>query len=711
MPTYPFFCGKDCGGDACPLLATVEDGRVVRVTNNPAGGRYLIGCRRGLDLPLEQAAPDRILTPLIRTGPRGSGQFRPATWDEALSVTATRLAELRAEHGASSVLSHGSAGVIGAMHATYAVLPRFTSFFGGCTRLTGNYSNGAAQFILPYVLGKEWAVAGFDAATMQDSAMIILWGANLLETRLGTEVPQRLMEARKRGAQIVVVDPRRSATVKQVATSWLPCQPGTDAALMLAVLYVLFSENLADRPFMRGHSVGASQLEDYVLGRDGSEPHTPVWAAPRCGVPAEEIERFARAYAVARPAMLFPGYSIQRVFAGEEPYRLTVALQLATGNFGRRGGSTGAINSRLPAPRVGQLAVPPGAPRPAVPIVRWPDAILQGRRGGYPTDIRAVYNLGSNLLNQGGDIRKNMAAFDRLEFAVTHEVFMTPTARHCDVIFPTTTAFEKEDIGIPWAGNYLLYKPRVVPPMGQARSDYDVLWDLADRIGFGDAYSERRTAAEWITRFIADSEIPDPDAFRATGIYLAPEHARVGLTAFAADPTGHPLSTPSGLVELASERYASDTGFPPIPTWQAPPLDERYPLRLISPKTPFFTHSQGFNLPVLRQRAAHALSMHPHDAAWRGIVDGESVYVWNAQGTTHVPVRVTEDVMPGVVSLPEGQWVTLDRDGIDVGGAANMLTATNGTQPGLACIMHGVAVEVARGLPATGAHDPARRAL
>ena len=370
MSSIPFFCGKDCGGNACPLLATVENGRVTRVINNPVGGRYIKGCRRGFDLPLEQHAPDRILTPLIRTGPRGSGQFRPAGWDEALSLAANKLAEARAESGPSAVLCRGSAGVIGALHATYAVLGRFMNLFGGCTRLTGNYSIGAAQFILPYLLGKEWMVSGFDAATMQQAEMIILWGANVLETRQGAEVPQRLVEARQRGAQIVVVDPRRSATVKQTATWWLPCRPGTDAALMLAVLYVLFAENLADRPFMADHSVGFDQLERYVMGRDGGEPATPEWAAAICGVAAEEIVRFARAYAAAKPAMLFPGYSIQRVYAGEEPYRLTIALQVATGNFGRRGGSTGSINSMLPAPRVGRLPVPPISPQPSAPVTR-----------------------------------------------------------------------------------------------------------------------------------------------------------------------------------------------------------------------------------------------------------------------------------------------------------------------------------------------------
>ena len=273
--------------------------------------------------------------------------------------------------------------------------------------------------------------------------------------------------------------------------------------------------------------------------------------------------------AAAKPAMLFPGYSIQRVFAGEETFRLTVALQVATGNLGVRGGSSGGLNNRLPNPRVGKLPVPAIAPQPAVPMVRWPDAILEGQSGGYPSDIHAVYSLGSGTLNQGANIRKNMAAFRTLDFAVSHEVFLSPTARFCDVIFPTTTAFEKEDIGIPWAGNYLLYKPQAVP-LPRARcaatttscATWPTAWVLAT------AFSAGRSSAQWIEPSSQESEITDVDAFRRSGIYLGFEQERFGLADFAADPLAHPLSTPSGKVEIASAAYQRETGFPAIPTWQ-----------------------------------------------------------------------------------------------------------------------------------------------
>lgn len=693
MTTLPFFCGKDCGGDACPLLVEIEGGRALRIRNNPAAGDYIKGCRRGLAMHQAHHSGERLSKPLIRTGPRGSGGFREAGWDEALGLVAERLLDIRSRRGPASVLSLASAGSTGALHDTAALTSRFLNVSGGFTGLSGSYSSGAAKSVLPYLLGPGWKRSGWDAATMRDAEMIILWGANLLDTRLGSEVPQRLMEAKRRGAQIVSIDPRRTSTVALASTWWIPCRPGTDSALMLAVLHCLVTEGLVDRHFVESRASGFDRLERYVTGADGGAARSPEWAEGICGVAAPEIRRFARAYAAASPAMLFPGFSIQRVSAGEESFRLTVALQLATGNFGIKGGSTGSMNNRLPAPRVGTLPTLDRGARATLPALRWPDAILEGRAGGYPSDIGAVYAAGGNLVNQGADVRKSLAAFEALEFAVCHDLFLTPTARRCDVVLPAASPLEKEDVGVPWLGNYLLYKPAAFRPAG-ARSDYDIFRELAERMGFGAEFSEGRDASRWVESFIAESEIPDPEEFRRTGIYLAPDQERVGLAEFSADPAGHPLGTDSGRVEIASPRYERETGFPAIPTWRGGPADPRFPLSLVTPKRPETIHSQlGDGSSPLAPRD-QALEMNPADAAARGLIDGGEARAFNERGAVRVRVRVTEDLMPGVVSLAEGRWLDLGEEGEDRAGSANLLTATEGTGADASCVMHGIPIEV-----------------
>jgi len=319
---------------------------------------------------------------------------------------------------------------------------------------------------------------------------------------------------------------------------------------------------------------------------------------------------------------------------------------------------------------------------------------LQGRQGGYPTDIHAIYNVGTNPIVQGSDVRKGIAAYQSVDFAVSHEMFLTTTARQCDVVLPAAGPLEKEDIGIPWSGNSLLYKAQLLAPRGQARSDYDILCDLSERLGFGPAYSEGRSASDWVRLFIEQSEITDPDEFRRTGIYWGADQERVGLADFTADPRRFPLSTPSGLVEIASQDFARERGGSLIPTWQPAPQDERFPLQLITPKSPRRTHSQGSNIPEIREKEAHALELHPQDAAARGIRAGDRVRLFNDTGEAQIVVRLSNDLMPGVACLLEGIWPELDERGIDRAGSSNMFSGTQGTTAGTACIMNGMGVQV-----------------
>jgi len=687
----PVTCNKDCGG-GCPLLATVEDGRVTEIRDNPLGGPAMHGCIRGYQAARTLYAPDRLKRPLLRVGPKGSGQFREIPWSEALDRVAEGLVNIRERYGPEAIIHLGGSGSCrGALHNTGTLTARFLNLFGGYTVTYSSYSSAAASFATPYVLGTS--IAGIDPATLRYSKLILLWGANIADCRLGCEWLARIREAKRRGIEIVVIDPRRSATARVLGTQWLPVRPGTDIALMMAVLYVLLAEKLVDRAFINRYSVGFDELEAHVLGRDGSAPKTPQWAETLCGTPAEAIVALARLYGRTKPAALIPGLSFQRTIGGEEAVRMAIALQVATGNLGILGGSSGALTwGRLPGPRMGALEVPNVGRHAFVPVYEWPDAILQGRKGGYPSEIRAIYNVGGNYLVQGADVNKSIRAFEKVEFSVCHDYFLTPTARYCDLVLPATTFLERNDI-VFTGGNFVLFSNQAVEPLYEARNDLDIFCALAERLGFGRVFSERKSEDEWLRSFVAVSEVPDYEEFKRTGIYLGRDQERVGLAEFIADPERHPLRTPSGKVELSSALYAR-TGFPAIPQARILYPRPEYPLRLITPKSKYRVHSQNSNIPWFRELEPHVLWIHPTDAAARGIADGQKVLVSSPEGKVCIPARVTEDIMPGVVCLLEGVWPEFAPDGVDVAGSANVLTSTTPTEPSRGSRTHSVLVQV-----------------
>ena len=267
--------------------------------------------------------------------------------------------------------------------------------------------------------------------------------------------------------------------------------------MMMAVLHVLLTNGLVDSSFVEKVSFGFESLEDYVLGRIDGVERTPEWAEGICGVSAATIKEFAVKYSSRHPVALIPGASIQRVIGGEEAMRMGVALQVATSNFGASGGSSGTLTfGTLPKPRVGLIGVPQNPARVSVPVYRWADAILFGMAGGFPTDIKAVYNVGGNFLNEGSDTKKGIRAYDSVEFSICHERFLTETAKHSDVVLPATTFLERNDIVMPNSGNYLLFSNKVAEPLGESRNDFDILCELSERLGLPPQNSLR----EWMRK-------------------------------------------------------------------------------------------------------------------------------------------------------------------------------------------------------------------
>ncbi len=703
-------CAHDCGGK-CLLVAHVVDGRVVRVTADETAMKrfHIEPCVRGLTYEQRVHHPERLLKPLIRSGPRGQADFREASWDEALALVADRLLEAREQYGPGGLLCMGRSGSLGAsLHETKLVAQRFFNLFGGFLGLTGNYSNGAAGPASLFTYGTERT--GNSRSDWFRSRLLLLWGWDPLVTVLGSHTSWALRECKRRGIPMVVIDPRRTPTAA-MADRWIPIRPGSDVALLNAMASELLHNRWHDESFLRAHTVGWEAYAAYVSGAEDGVPKTPEWQEPITGVPAETARWLAREYATRRPAALMPGWGPQRSRQGEQFHRAATALACLAGFVGVPGGGAAGLN-RGPGPgSEAALPVPSNPFKETVPIYRWADCVLNGETAGYPARPRAMYVVGGSPLGQHPATHKTAAALEALDFLAVNEQFMTPTARYADVVLPATTFVERNDILKPYdsIGCFYLYQQQAIRPQGQTRNDFDIFAELADRVGLGSSYTEGRDEDAWLRWIAARAGIPDYDAFREAGLHWTvdpgeddPEGAEPYVAFREQVEQGLPFPTPSGKIELYSERLAqrNDLLVPPIPRYlelsEGPtdPLRARFPLQLLSPKHKNRINSTLDNVFDDEQ----AVTLHPEDAASRGLRPGHPVRVWNERGEVRVPLRTSDNLMPGVAMLPSGAWTTWDDDGVEVRGCANALTSDDGTAWGRSSIQQTVLVEVSAAL-------------
>jgi anaerobic selenocysteine-containing dehydrogenase len=688
----PVSCNKDCGG-GCALLAHVEDGKVVRITNNPAiNDPMATGCIRGFQMHRAVHSPDRLTAPLLRDGDRGSGRFKEISWERAIEYVAENLERIKQSSGTESIIRLGGSGACqGHVHNTGALASRFLSYLGKYTDQTGSYSVQATSFVRELMFGT--LNVGIDPAVIEDSRLIILWGANIADTRFGNSLENWVLKKKNDGVPVIVIDPRRSRTVKRLATEWIPAYPGTDSALMASLLYIMLKEDLADRTSITALSNGFPELEQYILGNSDGIPKDPTWASTMCGVPLETISSLARRLIETKPAALIPGMSIQRTLGGEETTRLAVALQLAAGNVGRPGGTPGCnVWGRLPAPEFGSLQEPENAEVLYVPQYSWADAILNGKKGGYPSDINAIYNVGGNYLVQGSDIKKNIRAFEAVDFSVCHDLFLTPTARYCDIVLPVTSYLEREDV-LSHVSNHLYYSGKTIEPVGESRDDYDIFCALADKLGFYTEFSQNRSAEEWLAYFIESSAIQDIDEFKKSGVFDGGEHNRIGLLPFVTDPDTHPLPTPSGKIEIASDHLVS-AGLSRTPECRITIPGAEYPFRMVTPHSRYRINSTNGNIPYFLDKEEQVLSINSEDAEQRSILQYQVVEVVSEIGKIHVKADISGDIMRGVVCLPQGMWPQINDKDVETAGSPNMVTSTVPTEPSKGSRTHSVFVQV-----------------
>jgi anaerobic dimethyl sulfoxide reductase subunit A len=672
-------CSYDCGG-RCLLRVHIRDQKIAHISTENRKGLHIQACPRGLAQKSVVYHSDRLTQPLKRVGARGDGKFQPVSWDQALETIAEKIQHTISKFGTESLYFVTNTGSMATLHNTPIVTRRFFGLLGRCTTTWGNPSyEGAKQSALA-TFGT--AATGSTRDNLLASKLIILWGWNPLVTRFGPDTIPYLSQAKKAGAHIVCVDPRQNQTCHALADEWIPVKPGTDTALLTAMAYVMISEELLDYCYVEKYTHGFDKFREYVTGETDGVPKSPEWAHAICGTPVESIVKLARSYIENKPASLIAGWAPGRTAYGEQFHRAASTLSAISGNMGIDGGHSaggadyvdmGSFEKTLPVPKTRHHKVH---------LARLYDALLDSKSESKHPDCKLLYIVGCNLLNQNLNLNKGTQALKKVDFIVTHELFLTPTAKFADIVLPVKHFFEGEDIGQPFVGGpYCIYMHKVLDAPPGVKSDLDIFSKIAERMGIEN--DNDRSDKEWLESFIgSEPQLPDLRTLKTDGVKrFAMQRAHVAFREEIENPDKYPFPTPSGKIEIFSQRFAEldNPAIPPIPTYmpscEGPedPLARKYPIQLISPHSKARANSQFDNIESIKKGADDNLWMNPTDANQRNIQNGNTVHVFNKRGRMRVAVKVTHRIMPGVASIDQGQWYAPDDRGIDSGGCANIL--------------------------------------
>jgi biotin/methionine sulfoxide reductase len=716
------------------FTALVEEGRVVGAEPfalDPQPSPMLEA------IPAMVHSPLRVQRPAVREGwlrdrrrsdgaRRGREAFVEVPWDTALALVAEEIARVRGEHGDASIFggSYGWASA-GRLHHARTLCRRFLFSGGGCTDQVGNYSWGAAQFVLPHIIGTFEPVTGrvtdWNSVLAHTRVVLAFGGLRVSNTQVTSggagrhELSTWLAKAVESGIRFVVASPSRADLPAGIGGEWLPVRPNTDTALMLAMCHVLVMERLVDRPFVERWCEGYERFSTYILGADDGVPKTPEWASAITGVPADAIRALARRLAETR-SLITVAWSLQRADRGEQPYWAAIALAAMLGQIGLPGGGfafghgsmngVGVPRADVPGPEMGT-----GGKNPAgrtIPVARIADMLenplgaydFDGVRHYYP-DIRLVYWAGGNPFHHHQDLNRLRRAWARPEAIVVHESWWTPTARHADIVLPATTTLERNDVGGSTRDRFVFAMHQAIKPVASSRNDFDIFRELSARAGHEEAFTEGRSEMQWLLRIYEGVRrgarergirLPEFDAFWRAGWCEVPASERdfVLFEAFREDPEKHPLRTPSGRIELYSATVAGfgyedcpgHAAWLPPAEWLGAPEAARHPLHLVTSQPADRLHAQMDPGPVSRANKVadrEALRMHPRDAAARGIAAGDVVRMFNDRGACLAGAVLDDGLVEGVVAMATGAWYDPDADGLDRHGNANVLSRDAGT--------------------------------
>ena len=665
-------CPHDCP-DTCALLTTVENGRAVRVQGNPAH-RHTDGvlCAKVSKYAERTHHPERILTPLMRTGPKGSGQFTPVSWDEALAGIAARLGKIAARDP-QAILPYSYAGTMGLVQGE-SMDRRFFHRLGA-SQLARTICATAGGEGLVHTLGGK---VGMRVEFFAESRLIVIWGSNSIGSNL--HFWRYAQQAKRAGARLVCIDPRRTETADK-CHEHLQLLPGTDAALALALMHELIVHDWLDHDYIARYTQGWEALRARAL------QWPPKRAAAVCGLPVAQIRQLAQDWGTTQPAAIRLNYGVQRAHGGANAVRAVACLPALTGAWRQRAGglllsSSGAFPVQRAALQRPDLLA--GRTPRTINMVTIGDDLLRPASPTFGPKIEALVVYNSNPVAVAPDSVKVVQGFAREDlFTVVLEHFQTDTADWADYILPATTQLEHWDVHLAYGHTDVLLNRPAIAPQGQARSNAQIFRDLARHMGFTEPCFE--DSDEQLCRQ-AYGEAVDFERLLAQGFVTLP-----GPEAPFAQG-GFP--TPSGRCEFHSPRLAA-RGLDPLPDYvpnhEAPGQSPQYPLAMISPPARNFLNSSFVNVQSLRDiEGRPLLEIHPQDAAARGIADGSVVRVFNDRGSHACHAVVCERARPGVVNGLGIWWRKLGLDGTNV----NQLTSQALTDLGEGPTFYDCAVQV-----------------
>lgn len=681
-------CPHDCP-DGCSTVITVDDGRVTKVRGNPdhpftKGGL----CVKVTDYQNHVYSSDRLLHPLRRTGPKGSGQYEQISWDEALDEITSRFNDVIDSVGPKGILPYSYLGQMGVLNGMTVGDPFFNALGTSVTERT--FCDGGAITAYVMTLGPT---AGVDPESLVNSKYIIIWACNVLSNNL--HLQPFIDEAQKRGAKVVCIDPVAHRSAKKA--DWhLPIRPGTDGALALAMMHVIIGEGLTDEAYVADHTVGFDELAEHV------KQYTPEWAETETGIAADDIRTLAREYAAAQPSMIRVGVAIERHPGGGQACRAIFSLPALVGAWRQPGGGVLQMPVWAFPMNWDQLHGAHADETNLRAINQWRlGPVLTGEMELDPP-VKALMVYNSNPAVVAGDQAKILEGLAREDlFTVVHEQYMTDTARYADIVLPATTQVEQNDLMYSWGHLYWAWNPKVIEPLGEAVSNNELFRRLAARMGVDDPWfsmddeEQLRNGIDW--------SAPQMDGITLDRLK---EEGWVRLNLPGADDYAPHAKggflTPSGKVELVSSMAAGGNFVAPLfrqgtmadqdgspvealPTYTPPgevQAGGRFPLALVSPKAHAFLNSQYSNMTKqLDLQGQQAVTLHSTDAAARGVKAGDRVRVFNERASITAVVKVNDDVAPGVALMPMGHWPSRTNGGLTVNALTNTAYADIGRAP------------------------------